>query len=189
MQYEVEQKHRVDIADDPVIRLASYGAHLGEPTAQTDRYFAHPCRDFVKTDEALRIRIQGDHSFVTYKGPKLDKKSKTRQELELLLHGPHSGPDKFTELLHALGFKPVATVRKNRRISTINYSGHAIEVAYDIVDELGVFVELELKCDKKNLDEARQIVSELAVKLDLGPSITRSYLEMLLDKGKLRPTK
>lgn len=192
MHYEVEQKHKVDIDDGwgLIIRLAGLGAKLGEPVEQTDQYFAHPARDFAKTDEALRIRTVLGTSFVTYKGPKLDKKTKTRRELELPLHPDDADGARFAKLLQALGFTPVATVRKDRREFRINYAGHEIHGAYDIVDRVGVFVELELLADESSLEAAKNAIRELAKKLDLGPSITRSYLEMLLDgPHRLRPMK
>jgi adenylate cyclase class 2 len=185
MQYEVEQKHRVDITDGCglEVRLAGYGARLGEPVGQSDQYFAHPCRDFVQTDEALRIRTEGNNCFVTYKGPKVDKKTKTRQEIELPLGSAVADGEKFGELLHAIGFLPVATVHKIRRSFRIHFAGRDIEGAYDLVDRVGAFIELELKVDEAELEEAKRAISELAGKLDLGPSIRRSYLEMLLEKN------
>src|SRR4051794_13543350 len=71
MTYEVEQKHRVTDKPALIARLRERGCSLEEPIQQSDQYFAHPCRDFAATDEALRIRVVGDESFVTYKGPKL----------------------------------------------------------------------------------------------------------------------
>jgi adenylate cyclase class 2 len=183
MQYEVEQKHRVDDGWDAVVRLATYGAKLGEPISQTDTYFAHPARDFAKSDEALRIRTESTQSFVTYKGPKLDTTTKTRQELELPLGETGMAADRFAELLQVLGFSPVAVVRKHRRSFRIGYEGHDVEGAYDLVDGLGAFVELELKTDEAGLDEAKRIIAKLATELDLGPSVLSSYLEMLLDKA------
>ena len=47
-------------------------------TTQVDCYYAHPCRDFAVTDEALRLRRVGDVNYITYKGPKLDSATKTR---------------------------------------------------------------------------------------------------------------
>jgi adenylate cyclase class 2 len=185
MQYEVEQKHRVDITDccGLEIRLAGYGATLGEPVGQSDQYFAHPSRDFVQTDEALRIRIEGDKCFVTYKGPKVDKKTKTRQEIELPLGSANTDGKKFSELLHAIGFSPVAKVLKTRRPFRIHYAGRDVEGSYDLVDKVGAFIELELKVDEAELEEAKRVIGELAGKLDLGPSIRHSYLEMLLEKN------
>ena len=182
MYYEVEQKHRVDEGWDLAIRLAAYGAKLGEPMYQSDQYFAHPCRDFAQTDEALRIRTAGGRSFVTYKGPKVDKKTKTRREVEL----PLDSAEQFAELLQALGFSPVATVQKERRPFTVHFAGRDIDGAYDIVSDLGVFVELELKTDEAGLDDAKRTIAELANKLDLGPSVRSSYLEMLLEQRQRR---
>jgi adenylate cyclase class 2 len=182
MQFEVEQKHRIDIDSgwDLAIRLAAVGGKLGTPIDQEDQYFAHPCRDFARTDEALRLRLTYGRPFVTYKGPKLDKKTKTRREIEFPLKSISA--DQFEEFLVALGFSKVAVVTKQRRPFQIDYGGRQVDGAYDIVGGLGVFVELELMADEAGLEEAKRIVAELARKLDLGPSIASSYLEMLLEK-------
>jgi adenylate cyclase class 2 len=186
MQFEVEQKHRFDDAAAFIERLESMGAKLGAPIEQSDRYFAHPARDFAETDEALRIRTVGSRSFVTYKGPKLDTTTKTRRELELPLEPQDDDGSRFGELLNALGFTPVAVVRKNRRPFHLNRQGREIEGALDEVDGLGTFVELELSADEAGLDAARRIVAALADELALGQSERRSYLEMLLEKGLQR---
>src|SRR4051794_18008373 len=102
MRYEVEQKHRVLDETKLFERLAERGVEIGPPVKQADRYFAHPCRDFSQTDEALRIRTAGDKSYVTFKGPKLDKTTKTRHELELPLDASDAGGLQFTTLLEAL---------------------------------------------------------------------------------------
>jgi adenylate cyclase class 2 len=183
MQYEVEQKHRVEDVKAVVDRLAERGVSLQATITQTDQYFAHPARDFAKTDEALRIRTAGNNSFVTYKGPKLDATTKTRRELELPLHPADAAGTKFAELLAALGFRPVAKVRKQRRQFHIDFKGHRVEGALDDVEHVGLFVELELAASDENLDVAKQIVRELAEELRLGPSERRSYLELLLEKG------
>lgn len=185
MKYEVEQKHRIDThtGTDIGTLLAGFGSKLGEPIFQSDQYFAHPSRDFAKTDEALRIRTEGNKSSVTYKGPKIDATTKTRQETELPLHPSDADGAAFRDLLLALGFEPVATVSKERRPFTIHFEGRDINGMYDLVDQLGPFVELELMADETELNDAKRIISNLAKKLDLGPSIRRSYLEMLLEKG------
>ena len=182
MHFEVEQKHRVDVFESLQldILLAARGAKLGPPIEQSDQYFAHPCRDYAKTDEALRIRTIGDMSCITYKGPKLDTTTKTRRELELPLATGEVGRRQFAELLTALGFTPVATVIKVRRPFQLNYAGYEVQGAYDVVDKLGVFIELELLVDEAGLDEAKRAIRELATELELGPAIRESYLEMLL---------
>jgi adenylate cyclase class 2 len=182
MQFEVEQKHRIGNVAQLVAKLAARGVTVGARVEQADQYFAHPCRDFAKTDEALRIRTVAGRSLVTYKGPKLDITTKTRRELELPLDPNDTDGSRFSELLVALGFTPVAIVRKKRRPFQLSQAGCVVEGALDEVDNLGTFVELELGADEANLDEAKRVVSTLAAELDLGPSERRSYLEMLLDR-------
>jgi adenylate cyclase class 2 len=183
MQYEVEQKHRVEDVTAIVDRILQRGVSLQAPITQTDHYFAHPARDFATTDEALRIRNVGESAFVTYKGPKLDTATKIRRELELPLHRDDDGGAKFAELLAALGFRPVATVRKQRRQFHIDFKGHLVEGALDDVKHVGSFVELELAAGDENLESAKRVIRELAEALCLGPSERRSYLELLLEKG------
>src|SRR3954464_1627785 len=102
MQFEVEQKHRVDDERSLLERLAERGVEIGPPVEQSDKYFAHPCRDFSQTDEALRIRTVGEQSFVTFKGPKIDTTTKTRREIELPLDAGDPRGEKFGELLESL---------------------------------------------------------------------------------------
>ena len=182
MNYEVEQKHRVVDLAALLSRLARQGVELESPVEQADQYFAHPARDFATTDEALRIRTTGGRSFVTYKGPKLDVVTKTRRELELPLHERDADGSQFAKLLVALGFRPVATVRKQRRMFRIDHSGRPVEGAIDEVDSVGTFVELEIIADDANLEAAKQVIRDLAAALDLGPTERRSYLGMLLEK-------
>jgi adenylate cyclase, class 2 len=180
MNFEVEQKHRVDDPAGLKQRLADRGVALQSPIEQADTYFAHPGRDFAQTDEALRIRTVGSECFVTYKGPKLDATSKTRREIELPLA---VGASEFTELLTALGFEPVLTVRKTRRPFEIEHQGRSVHGAWDEIDEIGTFVELELTADESSLEAARSIIADLAGVLLLGPSERRSYLELLLARN------
>jgi adenylate cyclase class 2 len=180
MKYEVEQKHAVNDVASLIARLADRGVTIGPPVMQSDRYFAHPSRDFATTDEALRIRTAGGRSFVTYKGPKIDATTKTRRELELPLHDGDVDGSQLGELLTALGFRTVATVRKNRRTFHISHRGREVEGALDEVDDVGAYVELELSADDTTLEVTKNVIRELAADLNLGPTERRSYLEMLL---------
>jgi adenylate cyclase class 2 len=182
MHYEVEQKHRVDDLSVLIAKLTDRNAQLGPAVIQVDQYFAHPARDFARTDEALRIRTLGAMSYITYKGPKLDSTTKTRRELELPLNANDAGGRRFAAMLAALGFTPVAIVRKQRRTFHIDHEGRQVEGALDQVDSIGIYVELELVADEADLVVAKSIVSSLANQLQLGPSERRSYLELLLAK-------
>lgn len=180
MRYEVEQKHKVENLAAIIATLTERGAVLGPPVVQVDQYFAHPARDFAETDEALRIRTLTKASFVTYKGPKLDCTTKTRRELEFPLDASDIGGRRFAELLAALGFSPVAIVRKQRRTFHLDHGGRRVAGALDDVHSVGVYMELELMADEEGLPQAQSIVASLADELGLGPSERRSYLELLL---------
>jgi adenylate cyclase class 2 len=196
MNYEVEQKHRVADVAALLSQLAKRGVMLEPDLEQADQYFAHPARDFVATDEALRIRTSGGRSYVTYKGPKVDVVTKTRRELELPLDVQDADGSQFAELLTALGFRPVATVRKKRRqfriphnareerqlasATTPNLLPLIVAGALDEVEGVGTFVELELIADDANLEAAKRVIRDLAAELQLGPTERRSYLGMLL---------
>jgi len=65
MQYEVEQKFRLDEpAESIAARLLEFGATAIGEVRQADHYFNHPVRDFATTDEALRIRSVGDQNWL-----------------------------------------------------------------------------------------------------------------------------
>jgi adenylate cyclase class 2 len=183
MHLEVELKFRAEGMHSLAAvreRLVELGGRATETLDQADTYFAHPARDFAATDEALRLRRVGERNYITYKGPKLDAATKTRRELELPLAGGAEAFEQFSELLAALGFRPVATVRKRREVLSLDWQGLHIEAALDCVAEVGEFVELEASADELSLSAAREGITSLANQLGLSESERRSYLELLL---------
>jgi adenylate cyclase, class 2 len=182
MLYEVEQKYPV--ADLPQLekRLLELGAAIAAPRAEADLYFAHPCRDFRQTDEALRIRRKGEKNYVTYKGPKIDATTKTRREIDLPVLPGSEMTLNWHALLEALGFRPVAEVRKNRRKAKITWKGREVEGSLDDVEGVGSYFELELIAEAEGIEAAKACIGSLAEQLGLGESERRSYLELLLGK-------
>lgn len=175
MHIEVEQKYRVSDHADVLSRLLEMGVTVSAEIEQRDTYYAHPARNYAKTDEALRIRRVDDRSYVTYKGPKLDATTKTRREIEL----PTDSPDEFDQLFMALGFTAVAEVVKRRRVVRVPGERFSVEVALDKIKGLGDYVELEVGTDQVDLAAARTQIAQLAVKLGLTDSERLSYLELL----------
>lgn len=184
MNLEVELKFPVSSIRDVEHKLHKIGARLGDPQLQHDRYYAHPSRDFAVTDEAFRTRQVGQRNYVTYKGPKLDRTSKTRREIELLLEPGSEISQQSGELLEALGFTVVAEVRKRRRVATITWQSREVEIALDDVEEVGQFVELEIQAPQSEIEPARSALASLAAELGLANSERRSYLELLLANRK-----
>ena len=182
MQYEVEMKFAVSEMTALEAALAELKAEISPPQLEVDVYFAHPARDFAHTDEALRIRRKGAKSFVTYKGPKIDRTTKTRAEIDLPLPPNPESAGAFAELLQTLGFTPVGEVRKQRRKALIPWQDRRVEGSLDEVEGLGTFAELELIAEAEAVEEAKACIASLAKKLRLGPGERRSYLELLLKR-------
>ncbi len=165
---EVEVKFKVE--GDVLKRIESIAEFLKE-VREEDYYFNHPCRDFRESDEALRIR-KSDGVFLTYKGPKVDAETKTREEIEVEI----DEFEKAFKMLERLGFKFVAKVSKVRRIYALN----DVKVTMDRVEGLGEFVEIELESEE--LEEGKKRIFEIAKALGLKNPIRESYLELLSKK-------
>ena len=129
MSYEVELKFPVPDLPAFSQKLTDRAIPISPAQEEIDLYFAHPPRDFARTDEALRLRRKGEANYITYKGPKIDATTKTRREIELpLAAGPESLAS-WTALLEAVGFRPVAEVRKSRRKAAIPWQGRQVEAS------------------------------------------------------------
>lgn len=173
---EIEVKVRTDHSKARII-LKKIGAVKRGVESQSDVYFAAPYRDFAKTDEALRIRSLNDHTVLTYKSPKLDDISKTREEFETLVEEAAT-----IKILRALGFSEAGIVRKQREI----FSAGEITICLDLVEGLGEFLEVEIVAEnEKDLEISRAKLFELLKQFGAGEkdSIRTSYLEMILGKN------
>jgi adenylate cyclase class 2 len=168
---EIEVKAALQDRREVETRLRGLGAKAEEERRQVDLYFAHPCRDFGATDEALRLRLDGDRQVMTYKGPKLDARSKTREEIEQPIEF-----DRMVTTLRRLGFKDFLRVEKVRT----DYVWEDIVISLDRVDGLGDFIELEVEDDDRERGLRR--ILDLKSKLGVQGNETRSYLELIMEK-------
>jgi adenylate cyclase class 2 len=179
---EVEMKFpSVDLAKLQE-KLVTLGAILAKNLDEEDQYFNAPDRDFAQTDEALRLRRIGEKNYLTYKGPRRDRETKSRTELELGVDSGAQAAEMAARILTLLGYRPVAILRKQRTIWQLRRGDFYVEVCLDRVDGLGQFVEVEIVAPESSFDAARQTVMGLAEEMQLGASERRSYLEMWLAK-------
>jgi adenylate cyclase, class 2 len=172
----IELEIKVPCADMTALesRLRRLGAKHVEELEQEDVYFGGPLRDFGRTDEALRLRRENDRCRITYKGPKLDKDTKMREEIELEIEDI----TRMSAILARLDFSPVLRVAKHRTV----YTYGNLEVCLDRVDGLDGYVELEYVGEDLEAGRAEIMSSKLA--LGLEGNERRSYLELLLEKGR-----
>ena len=182
MSYEVEIKFRSADHDLLRRRLAGRGAVEETPVVQVDTYLNHPSRDFARTNEAFRLRRIGAENRITYKGPKLEGPTKTREEIELSLAEGEDAFDQLRRLFENLGFRPVATIRKERTTFHLSDPPLRIEVALDRAEGLGDFAEIEIIAPSEaELPAAQGAVMALAGELGLTEVEPRSYLRMALE--------
>jgi adenylate cyclase class 2 len=169
---EIEVKCPVEALGPVEELLKSKGAAFQKEVRQSDLYLSHPCRDFGRTDEALRLRRENERSILFYKGPKVDRETKTREELST----PIPDPESLTLILKKVGFEKVMEVEKVRRVYLLN----EVEVSLDLVTGLGAFVELEVQ--DLELEKGRDMLASVMRELGLERTERSSYLELLLQK-------
>ncbi|MDG6224580.1 MAG: class IV adenylate cyclase [Candidatus Thermoplasmatota archaeon] len=184
---EVEMKSPVEMTKDPVRmeaicstlmrRLITLGADPKGSVVQSDIYLVHPCRDLASTDESLRIRSEvkdGSESLkLTYKGPKLSGRSKSRKEIELSFSQGCSLAQ-AVDLFGSMGFDSLRTINKTRHILEMD----GVVLCVDSVEGLGVFLEGEIMSE--TLEEAEGKVITLMGSLGYSTFERRSYLELIL---------
>ena len=170
---EVEVKARINSFKEMEEKLEILGAARSKSEFQEDIYFASPIVDFAQTDEALRIRTTDNGTFITYKGPKLNEKAKTRKEVEMTIENSEKAKDIFTEI----GFREVRTVRKNRQY----YTYENFIISLDDVEGLSPYMEIEVELDEgQDYSEAQNGIFGFFEKLDITDGFERtSYLELL----------
>ena len=172
---EIEIKVKIDNKDEIIEKLKKLGFKFIKKKFQEDIYFNGSNRDFKKTDEALRIRDDNGTFFITYKGPKLDNVSKTREEIEVKIEDK----EKMRLILKKLGFKEVPPIRKIREI----YKRGDIIASIDNVEGLGIFLELEKSISDSEITKKDEILNELldllkSLNISKDKIIRKSYLEL-----------
>jgi len=163
-----------------------------------DTYFNLPrgLRDFKKTDEALRLRksiefnkvnreiVENIAYFFTYKGKKVDTTTKSREEIEIKIEDL----DKTKDLLNALGFQEIFTLKKERELYDFKFKNYNIKALVDYIPILKQhFIEVEIISDSiKNLDVYREVLFDFLSLFGIKKeeSIRKSYLELIADKFK-----
>ena len=170
---EVEIKAEINSFKEMETKLGVIGALESKIENQEDIYFQSPIVDFTKTDEALRVRITDNNVCITYKGPKLNNKSKTRKEIEVNIEDSQ----KACEIFKEIGFEEVRHVKKKRKY----YTYENFEISLDDVEGLNPYMEIEI-CLEDNSDysDAQDSIFNLYEKLGITEGFeTTSYLELL----------
>jgi adenylate cyclase class 2 len=195
----IEVEVKIQISDPSSLRLEfeKLGGMYILSLSHEDTYYNMPkgLRDFAISDEALRIRksieynknIKGKNEtyfcFLTYKGKKIDKISKSRQEIEIKVDNAEG----LKEILSFLGFREIFAVKKERELYEFEYEGNTIEALIDYLPALKAhFLEVELSAQStKELNEKRDLLFKFLSQFGYSEndSIRKSYLELILQKS------
>jgi adenylate cyclase class 2 len=168
--------------------LRTRGSRRLNSETHYDEYYDHPCKSFNTTDEAVRLRRRVPFVTrkttriktrpileLTYKGPKVDSKSKSRAEVSLVVNNLEDA----RLFLERLEFRYVATIVKKR----VFYKVGDATASLDDVEGVGLFLELEkIVKSSGEVEEARDELFDLIRSLGLNPSasIRDSYLELFM---------
>ncbi|WP_440069735.1 class IV adenylate cyclase [Streptosporangium sp. OZ121] len=164
---EVEIRYQLAPEDESGIehRLTDSGFEERTVERQVDTYFTSRHKDFIETEECLRIRQEGSRELITWKPPSTDEMKTAdefwKEEIDLDVTG---NSDVAFRLLSRLDFVKYCVVDKTRRIF-VNDLG--VEAGLDQVAGVGVFLELEVKTS--DVEEARTLLRSTAESLGLDP--------------------
>jgi len=197
---EIEMKFRVENPEKYEKTLKQLlGTTLGAPTVERDEFYQCDALGFPSQGKTLRIRRRGSYLAATFKGPRLDDATKTREEIELPLTIPGGAASAIRDALvdraradwsrffQRLGFTSAAFVEKTRRRGLAEFDGRHFEITLDVLEGIGVFTELETTAPESDFEAAREVVMKLADRLGLRDSIVKSYLalKMEAESGKV----
>ncbi|MDR2624151.1 MAG: class IV adenylate cyclase [Methanobrevibacter sp.] len=149
---------------------------MGEEV-QKDIYLERYDIGFAQNDKAFRIRNiikeNEEMTIITYKGPKIDDISKTREEIELCVEDG----DKILKIFEKLGFYKGGFVQKTREI----YNLDEYIISLDDVEGLDPYIEIEVDLeDDSDYQDSIDKIHGIFSKLDItGGFETNSYLELL----------
>ena len=196
---EVEIKVRITDPDLIWKKLKENQGSYKFSMIHEDIYYNMPIglRDFKQTDEALRLRksvrfnknqkleTQKTENFLTYKGKKIDTISKTREEIDISIENI----EEMGKLLKLLGFQEVLTVIKERELFALEFKNNKIEALIDYIPFLNQhFIELEYLTETEaEIERARNFLFDFLGLLGIQrtDSITKSYLELILEKKEM----
>ena len=170
VKIEIEAKVRVAAVEPVQQRLEELDARFVARMLETNIFVDSDQRRLMTADRGLRVReVRCDDGqtriTITYKGPRLHRRLKSRREIELSIDSVEAGLALFGEL----GYHEVIRFEKQRQ----RYQLDGCTIELDRVPHLGSFVEIEGP-DDRTVEQVRE-------RLGLGdrPLVSSSYVAML----------
>ncbi len=187
-EVEIKVKLKQDLKTTKA-RLEALGARAQANIEHVDDYYLLPegLRDFAKTDEALRVRATKkdgklEGADLTYKGKKVGKITKTREEIVVDV----SSAEKMGDILQRIGLRKVFTLNKLRALFECKFENQQIILTLDQIEHLDEhYMEAELHADtQEGIKEKEEILIRFLDQLGYTKtdSLRVSYLELVCQK-------
>lgn len=188
---EIEIKLRLN--DDTSAKVSTFlenHARFVKEVTQDDRYYQPKGNSYIQKDgsiyEWLRLRNDGGKNILCYKLIHVDDgNNRYKDEYETVVEDP----EQMDNILVATGFVSLVRVVKNRKVYDFEHEGHKYEIALDTIDDLGSFIEVEVKGSFESIKEANRGLESVAnvLGLDLEKENYLGYAHMLLLKNGNAP--
>ena len=169
--HEVQLKFRA-MQDAEILR--KIGAERLSAVTQVDTYYNPLDRNLVETEEILRIREEGGHRILTYKGPKVGEKFRERPKFEFEID--ETTEEKFLSIYG----NSIKVIKKERTLYQLDGVVFSLDFVSKIENgvntDLGQF--LEIRSTNKDVNKSKLDEVLLKLGLDVRQGIKESYFEM-----------
>ena len=119
---------------------------------EVDEYFTDINSEYIKKRTCLRIRKSNNNMEITFKGKSKDFSSSfTKLESNFKMNPQNY--DNFVNLFSMLGYYSYTIVNKNRYTYQLKDNEYTYSIMVDNIEDLGGFVEFEIVCENKIVDE------------------------------------
>lgn len=169
---EIEFKVKVDFKEyNRVLEIMEKQSTFIESVSQEDTYYSPTYRKFSK--EWLRIRNENGKFVINYKKKRSDS---CCDEYESLI----DNKDNLDKILLSLGMKKIGIIKKTRKKYLYD---NKFEIAFDDVDNIGLFIEVETKRIDFDLKNEYNQLMNLLYKLNLNFNLidNKKYCDYLIE--------
>ena len=169
MSNDVEIEIKIKINEEKFNELKKFfnsNATFVKEVEQKDEYFTSKFEDFTKEKypyKWLSIRERGEKKILNYKHfyPEKEEIHLYCDEYEVNI----DDIDRMKNIFNELNIISFALIHKNRNIYM--YKNDKYEIALDKVENLGYFIEIEVKKIELDIEEERKLLDDEAKKLNL----------------------
>lgn len=187
MRKEIEIKYYLGQSKDQIVRkINSNKFEFVNQKTQIDTYYTSKYKDFIISEECLRIREYENKIELTWKPPTTDKmaieKQYWKEELNIQII---DSKEKIMRLLMVLDFIEYVTVDKNRT----NYRfDDETTISIDFIKNVGYFLEIETLSHNEIESLSKNITIANSLQLDESSIVNLPYRDIVRNNKTERPT-